>query len=132
MVDDHAAGGADSGSEQPRQLGVDAGGSLVGVAGRAAKGGAESADGGECLLGLLGLGQVVAVAPDAERVVQAGGKGACAFGEAPEFVQEPVKTGEIGLRPLALARARERVSPARAPRALRADAARPGRREGRR
>jgi len=49
--------------EQPRQLGVDAGG----VAG----GGAEGRRGGEGTLGVLGLGEVVAVQGDGERVDQA-------------------------------------------------------------
>ena len=68
--------------EQPRQLGVDAGGPLLSVGGGAAQDGAEGAGGGERLLGLLRLGEVVAVVRDDERVVQVGGEGACAFGEA--------------------------------------------------
>ena len=74
---------------------------------------AESDDGGERLLGLLGLGEVVAVVRDGERVVQVGGEGACAFGEAPQLEQERVEAREIGLRPLARPRGRS-ASPARA------------------
>ena len=69
--------------EQPRQLGVDAGGPLLGVGGAAAEDAAKRDYRGERLLGLLGLGEVVAVVRDREGVVQVGGEGARAFGEAP-------------------------------------------------
>jgi len=47
--------------EQPRQLGVDAGEALLGVGGGVAGGAAERRRGGEEALGVLGLGEVVAV-----------------------------------------------------------------------
>ena len=49
------------GRPQPRQLDVDAGGPLLGVGGGAAQSGAEGADGGECLAGLLSLAVWVGV-----------------------------------------------------------------------
>ena len=47
--------------EQPRQLGVDADEALLGVGGGVAGGAAERRRGGEEALGVLGLGEVVAV-----------------------------------------------------------------------
>jgi hypothetical protein len=69
--------------EQPRRLGVDAGEPGLGVAGGATGDGAEGADGAERLPGLLGLGEVARVVRDDEGVVQMGGEGARAFGQAP-------------------------------------------------
>ena len=63
--------------QQPRQLAVDAGGPLLGVGSGASQGGAEGADGGERLAGLLSLGEVVAEVRDGERVVEVGGGGRC-------------------------------------------------------
>ena len=82
-------------------MGVDAGGPLLGVGGGAAQAGAEGADGGERLAGLLGPGEVVAEVRDGEQVAEVGGDGDGRFGEAPQLEQESAKTCEIGLRPLA-------------------------------
>jgi len=87
------------GGDQTRQPWIDAGEMSLGVAGGAAQDGAEGADGGEGLTGLLGLIEVARVVRDDERVVQGGGWGARAFGQAPQLEQERVEAREIGLRP---------------------------------
>jgi len=80
VVDDHAAGRADSGSEQPRQPGVDAGEAFLGV----------------------GVGGGVAGGAAEDR--RGGGQG----GAPPPLAHLTAERREIGLRPLA--RARERQS----------------------
>ena len=92
---------------------IDAGETILGVAGGAAQDGAEGADGGEGLTGVLGLIEVARVVRDDKGVVQVGGEGARAFGQAPQLEQERVEAREIGLRPLARPCGRVRLTDAR-------------------
>jgi len=87
--------------EQPQQLGVDAGGPLLGVGSGAAQDGAEGADSGERRLGLLGLGEVDAVVGDDELNAEPVGCGGGQGGAPPQPAHLTAKRREIGLRPLA-------------------------------
>ena len=69
--------------EQPRQLGVDAGEALLGVGGGVAGGAAERRRGGEEALGVLGLGELVAVVRDDELEAQLIGRGGGQRGDSP-------------------------------------------------
>ena len=94
--------------KQPRQLGVDAGEALLGVGGGVAGGAAESRRGGEEALGVLGLGDVVAVVGDDELEAQLAGCGGGQGGAPPQLAHLTAerRESEIGLRPLARARKR--------------------------
>ncbi len=107
--------------QQPGQFWFDAGESLLRVGSGSAENDAEGADGGERLPGVLRLGEVIAVVRDDERVAQVTGKGACAFGEAPQLEHERAETRELGLRPLARPRGRVRLTGARLPPRPRSD-----------
>src|SRR5450830_1437914 len=72
-------------SEQPRQLGVDAGEALIGVGGGVAGGAAERRGGGEEALGVLDLGELVAVVGDDELETQLTGRGGGQRGAPSQF-----------------------------------------------
>jgi len=97
--------------EQPRQLGVDAGEALLGVGGGVAGGGvaggaAERRGGGEEALGVLGLGELVAVVGDDELETELTGRGGGQRGAPPQLAHLAAERREIGLRPLARGRRR--------------------------
>ena len=87
--------------EQPQQLGVDAGEPALGIGGGAAQDGAEGADSGERLLGLLGLGEVVAVVGDDELDAEPVGCGGGQGGAPPQPAYLTAERREIGLCPFA-------------------------------
>ena len=69
--------------EQPRQFRVDAGEALLGVGGSVTGGAAERRRGGEDALGVLGLGELVAVVGDDELEAQLIGRGGGQRGDSP-------------------------------------------------
>jgi len=86
---------------KPRLPGVDAGEALPGVCGGVAGGAAEGRRGREGALGVLGLGEVVAVVGDDELEAELAGCGGGQGGAPPQLADLTAERREIGLRPLA-------------------------------